>query len=77
MPPPTSAHITKLANAYAELARLEMSRNRDSADCSIRAALDHVAAKVVGMAVSRLHDIRRRIAAEPSVAGWQRNRLMG
>lgn len=68
IPHPDSRHIRALAIAYKDLARSELSSLRE-ADCPVRKELDRVAAKVAGMPVRKLHDIRRRIAAEPSVSG--------
>ena len=68
IPHPDSRHVRALAIAYKDLARSELSSLRE-ANCPVRKELDRVAAKVVGMPVRKLHDIRRRIAAEPSVSG--------
>lgn len=68
IPPPDSPHIAALAAAYKKLAKAELS-SMANPDCPVRTELDRVAAKAVGWRVGRLHDIRRRIAAEPSVSG--------
>ena len=68
VPPPSSPHIPALAAAYKNLAKAELS-SMANPDCPVRTELDRVAAKAVGWRVGRLHDIRRRIAAEPSVSG--------
>ncbi len=70
VPLPDSPHISALADAYKELANKQIAQNRDSADCSVRIALDRVAAKAAGMKVKDVAQIRRRIAVEPSVAGY-------
>ena len=68
VPPPDSKHIPALAAAYRKLANAEMSSLRNP-DCPVRVELDRAAAKAVGWRVGRVHDLRRRIAAEPSVSG--------
>lgn len=68
VPPPNSQHVGALVDVYRRFAKDVLSNLRN-ADCPVRIELDRVAAKVVGMPVGKLHDIRRRIAAEPSVAG--------
>lgn len=68
VPPPGSTHIAALAEVYRKFTKMELSSLRN-ADCPVRIGLDRVAAKAVGMPVGKLHDIRRRIAAEPSIAG--------
>ena len=73
VPRPDSPHISALAAAYKESAELTLAQNRDSVDCPVRIALDRVAAEAAGMRVDEVAEIRRRIAAEPSVAGWKRN----
>lgn len=73
VPTPDSPHIPTLAAAYKELVTGTLAQNRDSVDCPVRVALDRVAAEAVGMRVGKLVEIRRRIAAEPSVAGWKRS----
>ena len=68
IPPPDSPHIPALAAAYKKLGKTELS-SMANPDCPVRTELDRVAAKAVGWRVGRLHDIRRRVAAEPSVSG--------
>lgn len=70
VPPPDSPHIAALTAAYRELAELTLAHNRDSVECPVRIALDRVAAEAAGMRASDVAEIRKRIAAEPSVAGW-------
>lgn len=73
VPPPDSPHIAALATAYEELAEQALAQNRDSVGCPVRIALDRVAAEAAGMPVGEVAEIRRRIATEPSVAGWNCN----
>lgn len=73
VPAPDSPHIPALAAAYKELAKRTLAQNRDSVNCPVRIALDRVAAEAVGMRVGEVTEIRRRIAAEPSVVGWKGN----
>ena len=73
VPAPDSPHIPALAAAYKALAKRTLAQNRDSVDCPVRMALDRVAAMAVGMRVDSLAEIRKRIVAEPSVAGWKHN----
>lgn len=73
VPPPDSPHISALTAAYWDLAERTLAQNRDSVDCPVRMALDRVAAEAAGMRVGDVGEIRRRIAMEPSVAGWKRN----
>ena len=68
IPPPGSRHVRVLAAIYRKLATTELSSLRE-ANCPVRKELDRVAAKVVGMPARKLHDIRCRIADEPSVSG--------
>ena len=68
VPPPNSKHIARLAATYDKLAKAELSSFREAAVCPVRRELDRAAAKVIRMPVRDLHDIRRRIAAEPSVS---------
>ena len=68
IPPPDSPHVSALAAVYRKLAKEDLSSLRNP-DCPVRRELDRVAANAVGWRVGRLHDIRRRIAAEPSVSG--------
>lgn len=68
IPPPDSRHIPALAAAYKKLAKAELSSLRNP-DCPVRTKLDRVAARAIGWRVGRVHDIRHRIAAEPSVSG--------
>lgn len=69
-PPPHTDQIAALAEVYRRYAKAELSNLRE-ADCPVRIELDRVAAKAIAMPVSRLHEIRHRIAAEPSVAGYR------
>ena len=73
VPPPDSPHISALTEAYNELAKQTLAQNRDSVNCPVRIALDCVAAEACGMRVADVAEIRRRIATEPSVAGWKRS----
>ena len=73
VPPPDSPHIGALIAAYKELEMRMVAQNRDSVDCPVRIALDRVAAEAAGMGVGDVAEIRRRIAMEPSVAGWNCN----
>ena len=71
VPPPGSRHVRALATIYKKFATDELSSLRE-ANCPVRKELDRVAAEVVSMPVRKLHDIRHRIAAEPSVSGgWK------
>ena len=68
VPRPDSPSVPALAAAYENFAKAELSSLR-VANCPVRKELDLAAAKAVGMSIRKLHDIRRRIAAEPSVVG--------
>ena len=68
IPPPDSPHIPALTAIYRKLAKSDLSSLRNP-DCAVRRELDRAAAKAVGWRIGRLNDIRRQIAAEPSVSG--------
>ena len=69
IPPPAPPHIDKLTEAFEALKGKTMAQTRDSADCPVRTALDEAVAPVIGMKTDALHELRRRIAAEPTVCG--------
>ena len=68
VPPPDSPAIPSLARAFDALKDKEFPQGRDSADCPVRAQLDGAVARAIGFDENTLHDLRRRIAAEPTVA---------
>ena len=72
VPPPASHAIPALSQAFQRLANKELAMGRDSADCPVRSELDGVVAKGLGMSDEWLHEIRRRIANEPTVSRGSR-----
>lgn len=69
VPPPHSPAVKPLAEAFEALKKQELSRGRDASGCPVRTALDEAVAHAMDMKADELHDIRKRIAQEPSVAG--------
>ena len=68
VPQPDNPAIPSLARVFDALKDKDFSQGRDSADCPVRAQLDGAVARAIGFDENVLHDLRRRIGAEPTVA---------
>lgn len=68
VPSPHSPAVKPLAQAFEMLKEREMSKGRNAGDCPVRTELDEAVAGASGLPADELHELRKRIAQEPSVA---------